>query len=167
MDSTALERRCTKCQVMTPHSDFYTCDTCWCKECRKNDEKRRREDPYIAARLRHQYETDTKKRAAVIACRVRKRAKTQGVKCTLTAEWVRERLDRGVCEFSGLPFDLKKSSRDPRNPYGPAVDRKIAGGDYSPENCRLVLIAVNTALLDWGDEPFLRIVRAVVDRGMA
>jgi len=131
------------------------------------DEKRRRSDPVFRAKFRQRYETDTGVRAGYMVARAKKRAVSTGVKFSLTKEWVKAALDRGTCEITGLPFDLKASSRDPRNPYGPAIDRRIAGGDYSEVNCRIVLIAVNTALLDWGDEPFFRIVRAVVDRGLA
>ena len=66
-------------------------------------------------------------------------------------EWVKEKLDLGFCELTGLPFDLAKSSTSLRNPYSPSLDRidsKIK--EYSQENTRVVIWAANCALNEFG-----------------
>lgn len=158
--------RCGHCKMLKPASEFYG-QRAWCRECKKLDERKRRANPAVQARFRERYESDTEMRAGYMLARAKKRAAVCGVACTLTKEWIKAALDRGTCELTGLLFDLKASSRDARNPYCPALDRRVAGGDYSEENCRVVLNIVNTALLDWGEAPFYRMVRAVVDRGLA
>jgi hypothetical protein len=46
------------------------------------------------------------------------------------------------------------------NPYSPSIDRKIAGGDYSPANCRMILIALNIGINHWGEEVYRLIAKS-------
>ncbi|HVL71232.1 MAG TPA: hypothetical protein VM434_05020 [Beijerinckiaceae bacterium] len=58
------------------------------------------------------------------------------------------------CAMSGLRFDMRAVEGGYRGPYRPSIDRIEARGGYTPDNVRLVIVAVNTALADWGDEVF-------------
>lgn len=95
--------------------------------------------------------------------RVKKRAKASGVEFDLDVPWLLERLGRG-CEISGLPFDYSSPGHRKPHAYGPAVDRIKAGGSYTKSNCRLILNCLNTALLDWGMETFLRVAQVVTEK---
>ncbi len=152
--------RCGHCGHDKPRSEFYTA-TQWCKECRKADEKRRRADPRLRAKARSKAENDIAARARYVCTRAKKRAKMQGVPFDLTPQWVEVKLRRGFCEVTDIPFSLRVG-RD--NPYGPSLDRKRAGGGYTQENCRLVLSAVNAALMDWGLKAFAPIAAAIAQR---
>lgn len=69
------------------------------------------------------------------------------------------------CAVSGIPFDLGYQREGfAYNPFGLSVDRIKCTNGYEPKNVRLVLTAVNFALNDWGDEIFLQIARAVVEK---
>ena len=153
--------RCSKCRTFKAPDQFYGIYNRWCNECRKADEKRRRRDPEWIAKYRHKFANDRRFRAADMYRRLKKRSKRYGVQFDLDLAWFQTRLDLGTCEITGLTFDF---SHGERQPYGPSVDRIQAGGGYTKANCRMVLRAVNAALLDWGLESFIAIAKAIAER---
>ena len=70
----------------------------------------------------------------------------------------------GLCSVSGLPFDLRKCINSQRRPFAISIDRINSREPYTQENCRLVCIAVNYAMSDWGQEVLERIAYAIVRR---
>jgi hypothetical protein len=88
-------------------------------------------------------------RARYIVQSVRSEARKKGVFFDISVEWVQERLTRGVCELSGLPFDLESRRTNLRDQ--PSIDRRIPGGDYVEGNCRMVLFGLNSKLRGFGD----------------
>lgn len=87
-------------------------------------------------------------------------AKRKNVKFELTLEWFKTRLESGLCELSGLPFDLE--SKKMKN--SPSVDRKVAGGHYTPENCRMILYSLNAAISDVGEDYIINVFEHVIAR---
>jgi hypothetical protein len=152
--------RCGHCREYKLFFEFYKRKD-WCKECRKGNERLRRQNPELRARAHLRAKTDLHYRAERIYRRILKRARYEGYEFDLTPDWVLERLVVGTCEVTGLPFDFTIGRH---NPYGPNVDRIQAGGAYSQANCRLVLCAVNQALMNWGLGTFEPIARAIAAR---
>ena len=112
-----------------------------CKECYKN----RRATPHYKAK--HLIST-AKHRSDVV---------------TVTWQWVKEKIDNGFCELTGLPFDLDAQPGFSKNPYSPSIDRinsKIH--EYTPENTRIVLHFVNQALNEYDQKTALPILKAMV-----
>lgn len=70
-----------------------------------------------------------------------------------------DRLRKGVCELSGLPFQRGKGVRCYNSP---SIDRIIPKHGYVYNNIRIVLWAINSACGDWGAEVTLRVMRAWV-----
>jgi hypothetical protein len=103
-----------------------------------------------------------KTRANIMLNSARLRAKHDMVECTLTADWFNERFARG-CELTNLPFEPGNGPGQ-SNPYAPSVDRIKAGGPYSPDNCRMVLFAVNAAMQDWGADVYRHVAQAYIAR---
>jgi hypothetical protein len=100
-------------------------------------------NPEKAKETKENYKKNS--RAKYIVQSVRSAAKQKGVVFDISVEWVQRRLDDGVCELSGLPFDffvLKDM---------PSIDRRIPGGDYVESNCRLILFGLNSLLRRSGD----------------
>ena len=54
-------------------------------------------------------------------------------------------------------------SSSPYHPIAPSIDRRLSAGGYAPDNVRLVCVAVNFGLGQWGDEVFLSLARAAAD----
>jgi len=68
-------------------------------------------------------------------------------------------------EFTGLPFDLKQPANAKNNLYAPSLDRiDNSNPDYSPENTRLVLVAVNQTLNEHGPIALFPILKAMVSK---
>jgi hypothetical protein len=94
--------------------------------------------------------------------RIKAYSKKHGLACDLTLEWLQERFDAGVCELSGLPFD--KENFRPFNRDRPSIDRRIPGGPYTQENCRMILWSINRALCSYGEDYVLGVFAAILKR---
>lgn len=108
-----------------------------------------------AIRARHYEQRDTLLGwVRSLTSNAKTRAKNQDVPYTLDRGWVRERLQRGVCELTGLPFDFTSATgRGNKRPFIPSVDRIIPKDGYTPSNCRVVCLIINEAMNAWGIEP--------------
>ena len=96
----------------------------------------------------------------------KKRAKHGNILFTITKQDVADFLERQEykCAISGIKFRAETKSTSYRSPFRPSIDRITPSGGYVPGNVRLVLVAVNVALSDFGDDTFYRIVDAVAER---
>jgi len=153
-------RSCVECGASIPYGEDQTagrykarCDACdgaspgaRISAIRKRGYTRQRRKPRTWSR-----------RAVYMA---KNRAKAKRLPFDLTPEWVEERLSRGVCEVSGLPFELGSFGR--KHPYAPSLDRIDSTKGYTPDNCRVVLWAVNAGLMEWGLGAALPIWEAVI-----
>lgn len=66
----------------------------------------------------------------------------------------------GVCEVTGITFELTIKGGCERRPFAPSLDRIDSSGGYVLPNCRLVCGIVNTAMGAWGEDIFWRMVNA-------
>ena len=83
---------------------------------------------------------------------------------TIDVDWIEQKIKQGVCELSGLPFDLSPSDNFSRNPNSPSLDRiDNSNRDYSPENTRVILTSLNGAINEYGLEHFLKTAIAVLN----
>lgn len=164
-------RRCSKCGATKEIGEFYTNKNSryqsariagWCKQCRRLDEAKRRADPRLVSRFHDKYETDMAFRARELLRAVQKRCRREGFAFDLDVEWLATRLS-GVCELTGLSFDMSVRSRRP-GPFTPSLDRIVPGAGYTKANCRVVLFAVNAMLKDFTLDAMLPIVEALVRR---
>lgn len=105
-------------------------------------------------------------RAKKIASDARRRAKATDLPYHLRWEWIRDVLEAGRCQLTGLPFDLRMTAlgRGPRNPFAPSLDRIVPRLGYTDQNCRVILMAVNTAIGCWGEGVTEHIIRAWIER---
>ena len=90
------------------------------------------------------------RRASVLVSTARTRAKKRGLEFDLDEHIprIQERIDAGVCEITGSPFDLSPG----RKFNSPSIDRINPQRGYTYDNIRVVLNLVNAALGDWGEQ---------------
>lgn len=92
------------------------------------------------------------------------RAKARGLEYDITAEYVSEVLiaQNRKCAITGLPFEFKPVRKGARGPLHPSVDRINCKRGYVIGNVRVVCLAINIALNEWGEDVFLRIAGAAL-----
>lgn len=114
-------------------------------------------DFHLKERIR--YRATITARVNQLLTNARRRAIDKGTICAIDEHWVRAKL-LGRCELTGLPFDLEAGGRKGHfNPYAPTID-KILPGDYTPENSRMVVAAINMGLNAWGEEVYRIVAKA-------
>ncbi len=79
---------------------------------------------------------------------IRNRSKKNNIAFDLTRQWLKKRLDRGVCELTGLSFDMAGR----RTPHSPSIDKIDPSKGYTKKNCRVILWSLNQALGNRGLE---------------
>ena len=83
----------------------------------------------------------------------RRRAKTKNIAFSLTRADLDAALARanGRCELTGRAFDSKTHSGG-RRPFAPSIDRIDSNKGYHAKNIRIVCVATNAALAEFGDK---------------
>lgn len=72
--------------------------------------------------------------------------------------------NHGRCAVTGLSFNLQGfPDAFVKHPFAPSLDRKLSSGGYTRDNVRLVCVAVNFGLGQWGEEVYLTLARAAVE----
>lgn len=106
--------------------------------------------------------TSTRALAKRMVLAIRHRAAKAGRDFSLTWEWLRDRLDAGVCEATGLPLVL--SAMKGKTPWQPSVDRIDNERGYTEDNCRVVVLMFNLAKLSWDDADVVHMAKALAGR---
>ena len=73
-------------------------------------------------------------------------------------------LSGGLCAVSGIAFDDNATGKRGIRPWMATLDRIDAAGPYAIGNVRIICLAANNALADFGDEVLERLAEAVVHR---
>jgi hypothetical protein len=111
----------------------------------------------------------TKGRAAYLLHNAHERAKKAGLECTLTRDWIKAKLETGICEVTGLPFEFKvgggKGHRD--NAFSPSLDRINQKQGYYPENVRVTCWIYNRARGASSDGDFDRMISALLKKSLS
>jgi hypothetical protein len=97
--------------------------------------------------------------------RAKVRARMWGRSFDLDIGWVRAEIAKQKCRcaLTGIPFSATVAPGR-RNPFAPSIDRIDSSSGYTKDNVRIVLLSVNLALADWGEEHFAMMCNACVRR---
>lgn len=72
-------------------------------------------------------------------------------------------LTNGSCQVTGIPFSNERPAGCVKAPpFIMSVDRIDSKLDYQTHNCRIVCLAVNLAMREWGEDVIVRIGKAMV-----
>jgi len=66
------------------------------------------------------------------------------------------------CAISGVPFAKRFAKDGKRDPWAPSIDRIENRQGYTLDNVRIVCVAANIAMNDWGLDVLLRLSRGIV-----
>jgi hypothetical protein len=128
-------------------------------------QKRYKSKPEVQEARRKKREENIKRadrRSVMLMNSVNVRCRKGNLPVEIDAAWIKERLEKGVCEVSGVCFEFGKHGSTRRNPFGPSIDQIVAGGGYTLKNSRVVLTALNLALCEWGVDTYVQIAQAVL-----
>lgn len=116
---------------------------------------RRRANPERDREYQSKYRR--RNRARDLIRHARTRADRKSIECDLLEHLqdVQARIDAGVCELTGVPFNLGEG----RTFDSPSIDRIDPTRGYTYDNIRIICHAMNSALGDWGEEKLLEILR--------
>ena len=90
-----------------------------------------------------------------------KRKVKRGYKFTIDKGWILERLEVGVCEITGLKFDIFGETR---SLFLPSIDRINPKLGYTHDNCQAVLYGYNAAKNVNTHEEVMQLARALVGK---
>lgn len=132
-------RTCFKCQEQKDLTEFYYHNRKWgsaysayCKPCHKQDCGGR-----AKKRLR---EGDVGMRASKLISAAQRRNK-----CTISRAWLVGKLERGVCEVTGIPFEIEFNGGRVARPFTPSLDRIDPSKPYTEDNTQVVCWIYNRA----------------------
>lgn len=93
-----------------------------------------------------------------------RRAKDNGIEFTLSESDIADLIQtsNGFCSLTHIPFSTARIDGAYRAPYAPSLDRIDSARGYHKDNVRLVCVAVNWALSDWGQGVFEAIATGYV-----
>jgi hypothetical protein len=159
-------RTCRLCKTEKPYSEFYVNskgNRRWgCKDCDRASERiRKRAKPGKVSSDFKKWRNE--KRGHALVNVAKNRAKTKEMEFNLSAEDIQARIDKGVCELTGIAFDLTM----PRAWNAPSLDRIDSKAGYTQNNTRVVLYALNVAANTWGENRILEIASAITAKRRA
>jgi hypothetical protein len=108
---------------------------------------------------KRKYQSERRKthRGFSLTADAKRRAQDKGLEFELEWEDIQRRIDLGLCEVTGIPFDLSQ----PRAWNAPSLDRADSKMGYTKGNTRVVLYSLNTMASDWGTDLILKIAEAI------
>jgi hypothetical protein len=129
------------CGRTLPVSEFYLCKngrlTCACRRCIKqsvSNWKAENPERHAASNRRWRRNNPLASKARSLVHHAHQPGPSD-----IDFAWVIERLERGVCEFSGVPFVY-----EPRHPCLPSIDRiDPTQPGHMKANCRVILWGLN------------------------
>jgi hypothetical protein len=146
-------RACNKCGIEKPSSDFSAekgrRPRASCKACKNLQTSSRRKENYSTDRI--------SKRGMILVSAARYRARKAGIPFNLEQSDISARIQAGVCEMTGIPFDLTK----PKSWNCPSLDQITPGAGYTKDNVRVVIYSANVMSHNWGPNLILKVAESI------
>lgn len=97
----------------------------------------------------------------------RARACKNNLECNLSREHLLTLWDEcgGCCSISGRHFSMEEFECLVRHPFAPSIDRMDSDRGYTTTNTRLVCVAVNFGMNQWGEGVYYELAKAAARHG--
>lgn len=97
--------------------------------------------------------------------RIKAAAKERNLEWAIDRNHIQEMLDKsmGQCSVTGLTFSLERIGNT--RPYSPSIDRINSKKGYTPDNVRVVCVAANLAMNEWGEDVLRRMLTGMKAKG--
>lgn len=94
----------------------------------------------------------------------RKHSSRRAIPFEITLEEFGDLVERsaGRCMLTGIAFEFESVGAGVKRPFAPSLDRLDSKGAYRIGNLRLVCVAVNLALNQWGDGVLMKVAKGLV-----
>lgn len=155
-------KTCTQCSEIKSFDNFYVCG------------KNRLGEPRYTPKCRNcvidQNKAVKKLRYASMSGRANelfqgaKRRQRKDSSFDLDVAFIIDKLEKGVCEVTGLTFNYDKPSGESTNKFSPSIDRIDSSVGYIKSNVRVVIWWYNLMKNDSTDSELLEICQAVVNK---
>jgi hypothetical protein len=109
-------------------------------------------------------------RAKILLQSAKTRARYKDLDFELELDWIKQKLQLGKCEATGLNFvftrygEFKETKK--LNPYAPSLDRIDSSLGYTVDNTQIVIIAFNKFKSDTAQHKVINIAKAIVKHHM-
>ena len=121
--------------------------------------------PKVVKRLRAAKGTDYKKTLTKYLRKcfttAQSRARQFDFECSITFDQIIGIAEKfnWRCQLTGLPFELAPVSNGKYMPFAPSIDRIDSQGGYCIGNVRIICLAMNYSLNEWGESVFATIAK--------
>lgn len=96
--------------------------------------------------------------ARVLFENAQRQAEKRGKTFSIEFDDIYDRVRKGVCERTGIPFDMRRGKR---LPFRASIDRVNNEQGYDPDNIQVVVLIYNMAKFEWSDADVLRLADAL------
>lgn len=84
------------------------------------------------------------------------------MECSITEEWLSDKLSTGVCDVTGIKFDMLPPVKSRMRAFAPSVDRIDSSLGYNESNCQVVCWLYNRAKGDGTHADVMKLAEALV-----
>ena len=116
-------------------------------------------------KIKWEKDNPVKLRAQRLQGNTTKRAKQMGWPTPdFNTEWIYEKIKKGHCEVTGIPFDLEtevRSSIHAKNPWVPSIDRIDSSKPYLKDNVQIVVYMYNVCKSEFNHEDVLKFCKMI------
>jgi len=103
-------------------------------------------------------------RAHRLITHAKSRAKKKRIKFNLDVNEIEDKLNFGLCEKTGIPFDFSANGKKgTRSIYTPTIDRINPSMGYTSANTQVVIMAYNGLKSTGTDFQAVQVARAIVE----
>ena len=122
------------------------------------------ENPERYKERRKKWRSSPSSRAREMIASSKWAAKKKCIPYDIDRAWLMPKLESGICELTGIPFQLEPLDDGRQNPYTASLDRIVPSKGYVKGNVRVILWALNAAFNSYGEEIYAKIASVYLSK---